>query len=100
MSEQDENAALFFQLPVPVSFSCIEPDVAAFEYATRPVSIFHNGFVISSPRGLKIGSKVMLRMRVPPEKSGGHFREGLAVGRVVAEQRLKDGSIGYRIETE
>jgi hypothetical protein len=68
------------------------------DYTTQAVSIFQNGFVIVSPEKLKIGSLLSLRLRVPPEVSGGPFWESrCADARVVTEQLLKGGELGYGV---
>lgn len=95
-----DNSLLFNQLPIPVSFRCLELGSPSVDYATGPVSIFHNGFVITSPRKLRTGSLISIRMRMPPEKKGERFWDTRCLGRVVAEQKLKDGGLAYKIEFE
>lgn len=70
------------------------------EYATNTVSIFPNGFVLTSPRKLKLGSALSLKLRLPPESPGCPFRESGCMGCVMAEQKLEDGTLGYRVEIE
>ena len=78
--------------------SCERED--GFEYATQVISIFQNGFVISSPRRLPIGCLLSLRLRLPPEFVSGPFGEMRCTGHVVGEQSLKDGALGYKVEIE
>lgn len=94
----DANKTLFNQLPIPVSFRCYEIDLGAVEYSTQAVSIFHNGFVITSPQKLRKGSLLLVRLRMPPESFGGGFWESRCVGRVVAEHPPNDGELRYRVE--
>lgn len=89
---------LFDQHPIPVSFRCLES--TGFEHTTTVVSIFPNGFVITSPRILPAGATISLRMRVPPRKPGGIFSETRCKARVVGEQNLKDGALAYKVELD
>jgi len=98
MDPKQKHSLLSNRLPIPVSFRCSEVGSAAVEYTTQAVSIFQKGFVITSPEKLEIGSLLSLRLRVPPEVSGGPFWESHCAGaRVVAEQLLKGGELGYRV---
>lgn len=92
--------SIFNQLPIPVSFRCLEFGSDTIEYATETISIFHNGFVLSSPRKLRVGSLLSLRLRIPTEISGGLFRETRCTACVALEQRLKSGALAYRVEIE
>jgi len=98
MGNHDSPAPLFFELPVPVSFRCLDHDFDEGECATQVASIFQNGFVISSPRRLRTGCMLLLRLRVPTP--AGLFQERQCEGRIVSEQALKDGGLGYRVEIE
>lgn len=98
MSGNSNHRSLLFQLPVPVSFRCLDCDLDEGELATQVVSIFQNGFVISSPRKLRAGCLVSLRLRVPT--ATGLFQETRCEGRVISEQTLKEGGLGYRVEIE
>lgn len=94
----NNHHALFFQLPVPVSFRCLDHAFDEGEYATQVVSIFQNGFVISSPRSLRTGCVLLLRLRVPTPT--GLFEETRCEGRVVSQQTLNEGGIGYKVEID
>jgi hypothetical protein len=48
MDANEEKSRTLFQLPVSVSFRCLGTGCDTIEYSTRVVSIFQNGFVISS----------------------------------------------------
>lgn len=91
---------VFNQLPIPVSFSCLDIGSDMVEYATKTIGIFPNGFVMSSPRRLRVGSMLSLRLRAPAEIPGSPFRESRCTGFVVSEQKLKNGALGYRVEIE
>jgi hypothetical protein len=96
----EKQSSLLFQLPIPVSFCCLGFGEDGFEYSTRVISIFQNGFVISSPRKLRVGSLLSLRLRLPPEFARGPFREMRCTGHVAAEQSLKEGELGYKVELD
>jgi hypothetical protein len=68
------------------------------EYPTEAIATFRSGFVISSPRKLSTGVTVLLTLRIPV--SSGYFRMMQCLGRVVSEQTLKDGKLGYKVEIE
>lgn len=88
----------FDHFPIPVSFRCLEIGSETFEYATEVISIFNEGFVMSSPRTLRVGTLLVLRLRVPTELPGSPFHEIHCKGCVTSEQRLKDGKLGYKVE--
>jgi hypothetical protein len=90
----DENPAVFSQMAIPVSFCCLERGSDLIEYATKTVSILPNGFVMSSPLKLKLGSRLSLRLRVPSEMHASPFHETRCVGLVVSEHNLKGGLWG------
>lgn len=100
MDANEEKSRLLFQLPVPVSFRCLGTGCDAIEYSTEVDRIFQNGFVISSPRVLKVGSSLALKLRLPPEGSGGFYHYMRCAGRVVQKQFVKDGTFGYKVEIE
>ena len=93
----NDKRSPFLRLPFPVNFRCLELFDTA-EYPTEAVSTFRNGFVISSSRRLSTGVMVLLTLRIPV--SSGHFRMMQCLGRVVSEQTLKDGKLGYKVEIE
>jgi len=93
----NDRRSPFFQLPFPVSFRCLEPLDTA-EYSTEAVSTFQNGFVISSPRKLSTGVAVLLTLQI--RISGGHLQMMQCTGRIVSEQTLKDGKLGYKVAIE
>lgn len=98
MGDNTGPRSLFLQLPVPVGFRCLDRDFDEGEYATEVVSIFQNGFVISSPQKLRLGCLVSLRLRVPAPT--GLFEETRCEGRIISEQTLKEGGLGYRVEID
>ena len=70
------------------------------EYSTETVKIWLYGFLMRSRRELTAGTILYLRLRVPIEISGSPFRETRSIGRVVSEQELEDGTVGYSVEFE
>lgn len=100
MDGNEEKSRLLFQLPVPVSFRCLGTGCDAIEYSTEVDSIFQNGFVISSPRVLKVGSSLALKLRLPPEASGGFYHYMRCAARVVQKELVKDGTFTYKVEIE
>ena len=98
MRPDQKHSLLSNRRPIPISFRCSELGSGAAEYATKAVSIFQNGFVITSPEKLKTGSFLSLRLRVPPEISGGPFWESHCADAVVTEQLLENGEVGYRVK--
>jgi len=87
-------------LPIPVSFRSLDIGHGFVEYPTGLVSLFQNGCVLSSPRKLRLGSLLSIRMRMPPETPGGYFAHRRYAGRVVAEQRVHGGALGYKVMFE
>ena len=85
---------------VPLHFRCLGMGCEDVEYATETVRIWLYGFLMKSRKELTTGTMLYLRLRVPVEISGSPFRETRSIGRVVSEQELEDGSVGYSVEIE
>jgi len=100
VSTEERHPSPLEELPIPVSFRCLDPGTAAIDYATQVFRIFQNGFVITSPRKLRIGSLLSLRLRIPLELEDGVLRELRCPGRVVAEEARNGGELQYRVEVE
>jgi hypothetical protein len=94
------ESSLSNHLPIPVSFRSLDIRHGFMEYPTGLVSLFQNGVVISSPRKLHLGSLLSIRMRMPPDTPGGDCSHRRCAGRVVAEQRVNDGTLGYKVVFE
>jgi hypothetical protein len=88
------------QLPIPVSFCCLDLESDFFEYSTRVLSVFNDGFVITSPRRLRRGSFLSLRLRIPSNDFDGTYWEHRCMGRVTAIESRKDREVGYKVELE
>ena len=67
----NEHSFLTGQLAIPVSFCCLELGSDFFEYSTKVLSVFNEGFVITSPRRLRMGMVLSLRLRVPSDRLDG-----------------------------
>jgi len=87
-------------LPVPVSFRSFDISNGFIEYSTSLVSLFHDGLVITSPKKLRQGSLLSIRMRMPPERLGEDFWYCRCTGRIIAEQRVHGSELGYKVEFE
>ena len=85
---------------VPLHFRCLGMGCEDIEYATETVRIWISGFLMRSRRELAAGTILYLRFRVPIEISGSPFSELRSIGRVVSEQALDDGTVGYSVEIE
>ena len=64
----NEHSFLSGQLAIPGSFCCLEWGSDFFEYSTKVLSVFSEGFVITSPRRLRTGSVLSVRIRVPSDR--------------------------------
>lgn len=89
-----------YLLGVPVRFRCFETVCKDVEIPTKTLNVSRSGLFVSSPLRLGLGSYLSLRLRLPGEMAGGFFSEFKCKGRVVHEQRLKDGTQGYGVEIE
>jgi hypothetical protein len=96
----DQHASSVSQLAIPVSFCCQELGSDFFEYSTTLVSVFNESFVITSPWRLRKGSVLSLRMRIPSGHFDGTYFENRCAGHVVAEQKLRDGGVGYKVQLD
>jgi hypothetical protein len=95
-----DESSVFDHLPVPVSFRSLDIGHGFVEYSTGLFSLFQNGCVLSSPRKLRLGSLLSIRMQMPPETPGGRFAHRRYAGRVVGEQRVNGGALGYKVMFE
>jgi hypothetical protein len=95
-----DNPTLLSQLAIPVSFCCLELGSDFYEYSTKVLSVFNEGFVITSPKRLRTGSILSLRLRVPSDNLDGRYFENRCTARIVAEQKLKDGGVGYKVQLD
>lgn len=94
------DSAVQNHLPVPVSFRSLDVRYKFVDYATDLVGVFQNGVVITSPKKLYLGALLSIRMRMQPETPRGAVWYRHCLGRVIAEQRVNGGSLGYKIEFE
>jgi len=96
----DKHAVPLCQMAIPVSFWCLELGSDLFEYSTRMVSAFDQGFVITSPRRLRNGSVLSLRLRVQSDEYDGSYFESRCIGCVIAQEKLYDGAIAYKVRLD
>ncbi len=95
-----DESPVFNRLPIPISFRSLDIGHKFVEYPTGLASLFQNGIVITSPRKLHLGALLSIRIRMPPETLGCNFSHRRCAGRVVAEQRVNSGALGYRVVFE
>jgi len=88
------------QLPLPISFCCLDLESDFLEYSTRVLNVFNEGYVITSPRRLRKGSFLSLRLRIPTDDYDGTYWEHRSIGRVLAVESGRDGEVGYKVELE
>lgn len=86
------------QFAVPVSFRLLDIESVACELATDAVSIFNQGFTITSPRKLRMGSLLLLRLRIPNDEPDIGYHCAYCSGRVVGDQSTSDVGPRYKIE--
>jgi len=99
VNARSESATSYVER-VPLHFRCLGIGCEDVEYATETVRIWLYGFLMRSRRELAKGTMLYLRLQVPIEISGSPFRETRSIGRVVSEQELEDGTVGYSVEIE
>ncbi|MGB7847606.1 MAG: hypothetical protein WBL63_18485 [Candidatus Acidiferrum sp.] len=88
------------QTQIRIHFRCVEMDSPSEEYATETICVSVSWFLMKSPRPLKAGSLLALRLQVPTEISGSAFCEQRVTGRVLSEHQLEDGALGYKVTIE
>jgi hypothetical protein len=85
----------------PVGFSlrfqCLDDENEAREYCAQTVNISNDGLLMVSPKHLRVGSNVLLKLRVLVEISGSAFSCTRTLGRIVHRQVPEDGSILYGV---
>lgn len=97
-SEKRSNPRSLLQ--IPVRFRCFEIACADIEIPGQTINISCSGLFLTTQQRLKVGSTLSLTLRVPREISGSAFRDLRCKGRVVHEQKLGDGTIGYGVKIE
>lgn len=90
----------FRQLLVPVGFRSLGLGSDPFEFSTQTLRVLHDGFLITSPRRLRLGERLSLRLRKPPENPEDRFWEFRRTACVTAEQPRENGKFVYRVEYE
>lgn len=94
----DERSEIPSATSFPVRFRCLEHGPEHVEQRAEAVCIFPNGFVMLSPSKLRLGSRLALRLRVPPDISGSPFHETRCTGQVLGHHTFLDGTFAYRIQ--
>jgi len=79
-------------------FRCSEVEGEGQEYTAETLNVSTHGFLMKSAQRLSIGNFLFLKLRVPTGISGSPFSQIRGTGRVVHEQQLEDGTVGYGIE--
>jgi hypothetical protein len=100
MGKSDKRSNARCLLQMPVRFRCFEIARADLEIPGQTINISRSGLFLISAQRLKLGSSLSLTLRVPTEISGSAFNELRCKGRVVHEQKLRDGTMGYGVEIE
>jgi c-di-GMP-binding flagellar brake protein YcgR len=78
-------------------FQCLDDGNEAGEYSAQTLNISKDGLLMVSAKHLRVGSNVLLKLRVPVEISGSAFSCTRTVGRIVHRQVPEDGSIRYGV---
>jgi PilZ domain len=78
-------------------FQCLDDGSEAGEYSAQTVNISKDGLLMVSAKHLRVGSSVLLTIRVPVEISGSAFYCTRTLGRIVHRQIPEDGSIRYGV---
>jgi hypothetical protein len=75
----------------------MENDSEPEECLSETVRVSQTWLLMRSPRRLRLGSWLYLKLRVPTEISGSPFSEMRGKGFVVSEHHLADGGLGYKV---
>jgi hypothetical protein len=95
-----ETLSNFHQMQIRIHFRCVEIGSPTEEYATETICISVSWFLMRSPRRLREGSLLALRLQVPTEISGSPYCVHCVTGRVQSEHQLEDGALGYKVTIE
>jgi hypothetical protein len=88
------------KLQIPIRFYSHDASMTELETRTQSTNISRSGLFMTSPKSLRVGGLLTLAMRVPPEVSGSVFSEFCCMCRVVHEQKMPDGELGYGLKIE
>lgn len=70
------------------------------EYGGETISISPKHFLMTSLAKLRVGSRLIVKMRIPPEIPGGTFNEVRVAGVMICGCKLAGGNFGYQVEME
>ena len=100
MVRVDARFELRHPLRIPIRFYSTDGSRLQGETQTEATNISRSGLFMSSPQRLAVGTVLMLVLRVPTEISGSVFSELRCLGRVIHEQEMADGRLGYGVKLE
>jgi hypothetical protein len=90
----------YHQAQIRIRFRCVGTGSPNEEYSTETICISASWFLMKSPRPLREGSLLALRLQVPTEISGSAFCVHCVTGRVQSKHQLEDGALGYKVSFE
>lgn len=100
MKRIERRTSRRYILNVPVRIGQLAAIGESHEPPGQTLNVSRTGILMTSPLRLEVGSQLHLTLQVPMEISGSAVRRFRCNGRVVREEKLADGTIGYGIEIE
>jgi c-di-GMP-binding flagellar brake protein YcgR len=78
-------------------FQCLDDGNETREYSAQTLNISKDGLLMLSAKHLRVGSNLLLKLRVPVEISGSPFSCMRTLGRIVHRQGPEDGRTRYGV---
>jgi hypothetical protein len=100
MQELEKRVSPRQALQIPLRFRVAEASLPEPELASETTNISRSGLFMTSPLPLKVGTPLLITLRVPTYLSGSARSTIQCIGHVVHERELPKGDIGYGIKFE
>ena len=100
MHNSDRRLFPRYTIRIPVRYRVADFSTDMAEHTTEAINVSPNGLLLSTKAPLPLGATLDMALRVPVEISGIHTQEARCKGRIVHEQVIGDGRMGYGVQSE
>jgi PilZ domain len=100
MHNSDRRLFPRYTLRIPVRYRIADFSTDIAEHTTVAINVSRNGLLLATEALLPLGATLDMALRVPIEISGIHTQEARCKGRIVHEQVIGNGRMGYGVQIE